>query len=109
MIFKDERKNPVVKRLRLAFADSPAGPWRDVTEPFSRDWVEGPSALKIGAGWWIYFDHYVAPRGYGAVRTKDWKSFEDVWGEVSFPADHRHGTVVRIPEKVAKKLLATTP
>ncbi len=109
MIFKDERKNPVVKRLRLAFADSPAGPWRDVTEPFSRDWVEGPSTVKIGAEWWIYFDHYVAPRGYGAVRTKDWKNFEDVSGEVSFPADHRHGTVVRIPENVAKKLLATTP
>ena len=27
MVFKDERKNPQVKRLRLAFADSPQGPW----------------------------------------------------------------------------------
>jgi hypothetical protein len=37
-----------VKRLRLAFADSPGGPWKDTTEPFSGDWVEGPSAVKIG-------------------------------------------------------------
>ena len=57
MIFKDERKNPAVKRLRLAFADSPAGPWTGVTEPFTRDWIEGPSAIKIGAEWWLYFDH----------------------------------------------------
>ena len=35
MIFKDERKNPEKKNLRLAFADSPAGPWSDITEAFS--------------------------------------------------------------------------
>jgi hypothetical protein len=62
MIFKDERKNPQQKRLRLAFADSPQGPWRGVTEPFTRDWVEGPSAIQIGGEWWIYFDHYTKPR-----------------------------------------------
>src|SRR5712692_10118814 len=45
MIFKDERKTPLVKRLRLAFADSPGGPWKDITEPCSGDWVEGPSAV----------------------------------------------------------------
>src|SRR5262249_41921237 len=43
MFSKDERKSPPVKRLRLAFADSPQGRWKDVTEPFSGDWVEGPS------------------------------------------------------------------
>lgn len=48
MVFKDERKTPQVKRLRLAFADSPAGPWRDVTEPFTGDWVEGPSVARVG-------------------------------------------------------------
>jgi hypothetical protein len=104
MIFKDERKNPLQKRLRLAFADSPAGPWRDVTEPFTRDWVEGPSAVRIGSEWWIYFDHYAKPQHYSAVRTRDWKNFEDVTGQLSFPADHRHGTVIRIPEALAKKL-----
>ena len=106
MIFKDERKNPAVKRLRLAFADSPCGPWTGVTEPFTRDWIEGPSAVKIGAEWWLYFDHYRKPRGYGAIRTVDWKTFKDVSEEVSFPEDHRHGTVVAIPAKVADRLRA---
>jgi hypothetical protein len=104
LVFKDERKTPLVKRLRLAFADSPRGPWRDVSEPFTGDWVEGPSVARIGREWWIYFDHYQQPQHYGAVRTTDWKSFEDVTSQVSFPADHRHGTVVKIPEKLARQL-----
>jgi hypothetical protein len=78
MVFKDERRNPLQKRLRVAFADSPAGPWRGVSEPISRDWVEGPSVLKIGRDWFIYYDHYSKPQHYGALRTRDWKKFEDI-------------------------------
>jgi hypothetical protein len=106
MIFKDERKTPLQKRLRLAFADSARGPWRDVTDTFSDDWVEGPSAIQIGKEWWIYFDHYSKPRHYGALRTTDWKKFEDMTSEVKFPEDHRHGTVVKISEKHAAQLQA---
>ncbi len=106
MIFKDERKTPLQKRLRLAFADSAAGPWTNITEPFTDSWVEGPSAVKIGDEWWIYFDHYQKPQHYGAVRTRDWKNFEDLTAQVSFPEDHKHGTVVRIPESLARTLQA---
>jgi hypothetical protein len=109
LVFKDERKNPQVKKLRLAFADSPAGPWNDVTEPFSGDWVEGPSVAQIGAEWWVYFDHYTNPRHYGAMRTVDWKTFEDITPQVSFPADHRHGTVVKIPDALARQLESARP
>jgi hypothetical protein len=104
MVFKDERREPLQKRLRLAFSSSAAGPWRDITEPFTRDWVEGPSVARVGSEWWIYFDHYTKPRHYGAVRTRDWKLFEDVSGELSFPEDHRHGTVVAIPADTARRL-----
>jgi hypothetical protein len=38
------------------------------------------------------------------MRTTDWKTFEDVTGQVSFPADHRHGTVVKISAGLARKL-----
>jgi hypothetical protein len=109
MVFKDERKTPLMKRLRLAFADSPEGPWKDVTEPFSGDWVEGPSAVKIGNEWWIYFDHYGRPQFYGAMRTTDWKKFEDMSGQVHFPEGHRHGTVVKIGADVAKRLQDAHP
>ena len=109
MVFKDERKTPLVKRLRLAFADSPRGPWKDVSEPFTGDWVEGPSVVRIGPEWWIYFDHYTEPQHYGAVRTTDWRTFEDVTAQVSFPADHRHGTVIQISEELARRLEARRP
>ncbi len=104
MVFKDERKNPLQKRLRLAWADSAAGPWKDISEPFTLDWVEGPSVARVGGEWWIYFDHYTKPHYYGAVRTSNWKNFEDVSSQVKFPEDHRHGTVVEITGAMAKTL-----
>ena len=104
MVFKDERNPPVGKRLRLAFAKSPQGPWTDVSEPWSGDWVEGPTAVKIGDLWWIYFDHYAKPQHYEAATTRDWKTFQDVTAQVQFPEGQRHGTVVRIPVEVAKRL-----
>jgi hypothetical protein len=109
MVFKDERRQPLQKNLRLAFSKSPQGPWTGVTEPFTPDWVEGPSIIRIGPEWWIYFDHYQKPRHYGAVRTRDWKTFESMTDGVSFPEDHRHGTVVRITEENARKLKSITP
>jgi hypothetical protein len=102
MVFKDERRIPLQKRLRLAFAESLQGPWKGVSEPFTRNWVEGPSVLKIGREWWIYFDGYREHR-YGAVRTTDWKTFEDVSEQVSFPEDHRHGTVVTVSAEALKR------
>jgi hypothetical protein len=62
--------------------------------------------MRIGAEWWIYFDHYADPARYSAVRTGDWRSFEDMSGQVAFPSGHRHGTVVRISAEIAKTLQA---
>jgi hypothetical protein len=101
MVFKDERDKPVKKNLRLAFAATPAGPWSGITEPFTQSWVEGPTVAKIGEDWLIYFDRYREHR-YGALRTRDWKTFDDV--PVSFPDDHRHGTVVKISDGEARAL-----
>ncbi len=95
MVFKDERKTPLVKRLRLAWAPSPKGPWSNVTEPFTEAWVEGPTVLMIGKWWWVYFDHYTKPQHYGALRTRDWVRFEDMTAAVHFPDGQRHGTAIR--------------
>lgn len=95
MVFKDERKTPLVKKLRLARATSPEGPWTHVSEPFTEAWVEGPTVLKLGNWWWLYFDHYTKPQHYGALRTRDWQHFEDMTAAVHFPEGQRHGTAVR--------------
>jgi hypothetical protein len=104
MVFKDERKTPLQKRLRLAFATSPQGPWTGVTKPFTRDWVEGPTVAKIGDTSWIYYDHYTPPQHVGALTTRDWKKFKEVTGELHFPDDHRHGTVVWVPHELVGNL-----
>ncbi len=104
LIFKDERKNPLKKNLRYAMADQPEGPFGMPSEPFTTDWVEGPSAIRIGEEWLVYFDHYASPHYYGAVRSKDLEHWEDCSKEMHFPRGQRHGTVLRIPEAVANGL-----
>lgn len=90
--------------LRVAFGDNPLGPWRDISGPFTGKFTEGPAALKVGQDWLIYFDMYRANR-YGAVRTRDFKSFTDITAEVSFPDGHKHGTVCTIERRELDRLL----
>ncbi|MEK7830936.1 MAG: glycoside hydrolase family 43 protein [Acidobacteriota bacterium] len=104
MVLKDERQNPVKKNLRLAFADKAEGPYSQAAEPFTRDWVEGPTVLKVGNEWIVYFDQYRDHR-YGAMKSSDLKKWEDISGQLSFPKDFRHGTALKISKAVAEKLI----
>ena len=90
--------------LRVAFAKTPLGPWENVSEPFTQKFTEGPCALKIGDDWLIYFDAY-RQKLYGAVKTRDFKTFTDITGVVSFPAGHKHGTAIRVPSEILNGLL----
>jgi len=105
LFFKDERKRPLKKNLRYAVADSAEGPYGEPSEPFTGDWVEGPSAIRIRDEYLVYFDHYASPQYYGAARSKDLRHWEDCSKEVSFPKGHRHGTVLRVPQQLAQGLL----
>ena len=105
LFFKDERKQPLKKNLRYAVADGPEGLFGKPGEPFTGDWVEGPSAIKIDGEYLVYFDHYAAPQYYGAVRSKDLLHWEDCSKEMLFPKGQRHGTVLRIPERIAQGLI----
>ena len=109
LIVKDETAKPVKKNLRLASAASPEGPWANVSEPFTISWVEGPSAIRIGQEYFVYFDHYANPPYYGAVKSKDLKAWVDVSKEVSFPPGCRHGTVLAVSKEIIDGLLAATP
>ena len=46
LVFKDETLKPVRKHLRVAVGDSAEGPFRDLSEPFTPSWVEGPTVLE---------------------------------------------------------------
>ena len=90
--------------LRVAFSDSAAGPWLDMSPPFTYKYCEGPCALKIGDDWLIYFDAY-RKKIYGAISTRDFKTFTDITGQVSFPPGHKHGTAIRVPREILDNLL----
>jgi hypothetical protein len=94
--------------LRVAFAKSPAGPWEKVSEPFTQKFTEGPCALKIGGDWLIYFDAY-REKIYGAVKTRDFKTFTDITKDVSFPEGHKHGTALKVPREILDGVLAANP
>ena len=69
-----------------------------------RKFTEGPCALKIGDDWIIYFDSYRDKR-YGAIKTRDFKTFTDISAEMSFPEGHKHGTAIKVPRKILDGLL----
>ncbi|MBC8871672.1 MAG: glycoside hydrolase family 43 protein [Planctomycetes bacterium] len=105
LIFKDERLKPTPqKNLRIATGDRAVGPYRQVGEPFTPSWVEGPSVLRIGNEYIVYFDMYRKHR-YGALRTRDLVDWTDITDQLSFPRDHRHGTAFEVQPDVIERLL----
>ena len=108
LIVKDETKVPVKKHLRIATGNSPEGPFGPAGAPITTNWVEGPSAIRIGSEFVICFDHYARPQYYGAAKSRDLTTWEDISTRVSFPPGTRHGTVLRVPERVIQSLHART-
>ena len=105
LIVKDETKKPVKKNLRMAVGTSPEGPFGEVSAPFTPSWVEGPSAIRIGDQYVVYFDCYTKDR-YGAVRSRNLKDWEDITAQLDFPKGAHHGTVLRVPKSVVNRLPA---
>ena len=106
LIFKDERSKPVSRKdLRTAVGDSATGPWRDISEAFSRKGVEGPSVLKMGDDYVVYFDGF-AGGGYGAMKTKDFIKWEEQSTKLIVPPGTKHGAALTVPGQVIEKLMA---
>ena len=104
MFIKDETKQPVAKKnIRIATANRAEGPYGPATAPFSVDWVEGPTAIKIGQAWHVYYDAYT--RGhFDAMRSKDLVAWESLKDEITFPEGARHGTVFAVSKSVIAQL-----
>ena len=93
MFLKNETRAPVEKNIRIAYAKKITGPYTTAGPPITgKYWAEGPTVLKLGNEWIVYFDKYTN-HTYGAVRSKDLVNWEDVSDKVSFPKGVRHGTV----------------
>lgn len=106
MFVKNETEIPAaVKNIIMVRAPSPDGPWSQPGAPLppAGVWVEGPTAIKIGEWWQVYFDKY-RDHQYGAVRSKDLIEWQDVSDQLVVPAGLRHGTVLRVPRALVDAL-----
>jgi len=103
LIIKDETRNPAKKHLRVASSDNIGGPYGNLSAPFTRNWVEGPTALRVDDSAVVYFDAYRDHR-YEAMRSRDLKVWEDVTDRISMPPDARHGTAIEVPGRVIERL-----
>jgi hypothetical protein len=107
LFYKDERRFPEAKKeILLATSDSLAGPWTVPEEPISpRNWVEGPSVVRIDGDWVVYFDAYTRHR-YEGVRSRDLETWTDITDSLRFPEGARHGTVLEVSRSVLDALRA---
>lgn len=102
LVLKDNTRPE--RNIKVAFADNPMGPWKNVSAPFSDKFTEGPSVIRLKKEWLIYFDSY-QKKIYEAVRTEDFKKFTNVTGELSVPTGHKHGTIVPVKRKIVRQLV----
>jgi hypothetical protein len=91
------------RNIKVAFANNPLGPWSTASEPFTPNFTEGPAVAKVGDDYLIYYDQY-KDKIYGAMKTKDFKSFTDITKVVSVPEAHKHGTIFKTNKKTLLKL-----
>ncbi len=105
MFLKDETERPPQKNIRLAYADRAEGPWSSPSAQITGDyWAEGPTVLRIGERWIVYFDKY-RDHKYGALASTDLKTWTDISTSLSLPPGIRHGTAFEVPAADAKRLL----
>ncbi|MFI1773440.1 prolyl oligopeptidase family serine peptidase [Thalassobellus citreus] len=104
MFLKDETKNPVQKNLKIAFSDKLTGPYTKASDPITGNyWAEGPTVINIDGNWIVYFDKYKDHK-YGAIKSTDLKTWEDISDKIQFPKGTRHGSVFKISSSEFQKL-----
>jgi hypothetical protein len=104
MVAKKETANPPAKHLFTTSAPSSDGPWAKPGASITgKEWSEGPAPVRHGGYWYVYFDLYRLRR-YGALRSRDLRTWEDVTAQLQFPEGARHGTAFQAPRAIADKL-----
>lgn len=104
MFLKDETREPAQKNIRTAYSKSLTGPYSAAGPPITGNyWAEGPTALKLGDKWVVYFDKYTE-HSMGAVQSADLKKWDDISDRISFPEGMRHGTIFKVTRAEFKKL-----
>lgn len=108
MFLKDETRYPPQKNIRIATSNTMTGGYGQPSEPITgKYWAEGPTTLRLGDQWVVYFDKYTEHK-YGAVVSTDLKSWTDISEQVELPKGMRHGSIFTISAKELQKLRENT-
>jgi hypothetical protein len=102
LVLKDNTRPK--RNISVAFGESPLGPFSAYSESFTGFLTEGPAVVKVGDDYLIYYDSY-GDKSYKAVKTIDFVEFADVSDQISLPEGHKHGTIVKVKQKLVDQLL----
>jgi beta-xylosidase len=105
LVMKDETFFPPARNLRVASSRHATGPYGPASASFTEKDTEGPSILRTGGWWYVYFDYYTRGR-YGAVRTRDFVHWQPYSDSLQTPRGIRHGSAFLAPASVLQGLLA---
>jgi hypothetical protein len=99
MVVKDNTRPN--RNIKVAFASSAMGPYGQASAGFTGKLTEGPTVVKLGKKYLIYYDSYGDKR-YAAKETADFKTFQDT--KISIPEGHKHGTIVKVKRSIVEQL-----
>ena len=102
LVLKDNTRPE--RDMKVSFAKSPLGPFTTPSAAFTPHFTEGPTVTKVSDDYLIYFEFY-KDKKYGAVKTRDFKTFIDATNEVTLPKGHKHGTIFKVSRAFYDQLL----
>jgi hypothetical protein len=124
MFFKDEREGfeagKQAKNIHYVYGPTPQGSWRwndsttwdKVSPPITTSGCEGPSPIKIGNEYRVYFDfYYQVSTSYRMVKVTDLTTTASPWpqGDTLMTEtgifNYSHGTILEIPRVKLMQLL----
>ncbi|EHQ30805.1 glycoside hydrolase family 43 protein [Mucilaginibacter paludis] len=101
MVVKDNTRPN--RNIKVAFSNNVLGPYTKASDAFTESFTEGPTVAKAGNDYLIYFDAY-REKIFAAVKTTDFKTFENITRQVVVPTGHKHGTIFKTTKRGLNKL-----
>ncbi|MCX5643189.1 MAG: hypothetical protein NTZ17_00645, partial [Phycisphaerae bacterium] len=93
--------------LNEPWSEPVAGPGSSVQ---ANQWVEGPTLLKVGGEWRLYFDRFrLKANRFGLATSKDLVHWTDRTSDLKAPPQAMHGTIFRAPRAVIFKTFSLPP
>ncbi|OXU14883.1 glycoside hydrolase family 43 protein [Sedimentisphaera salicampi] len=105
MFVKNESRWPEEKNIRMMVSDDIENWNSPLSEPIHDKgfWAEGPSVLKKGGCWYVFYEKYMASK-FGAAKSCGLEQWEDVSDEIFMPEGIRQGSFVRVSKRKFKNL-----